>query len=31
VTLPAERYSDVQKLAGVIAADEQTQAVLKKQ
>jgi hypothetical protein len=31
VTLPANRYSDVQKLAGVIAADEQSRAVLKKQ
>lgn len=31
VTLPADRYSDVQKLAGVIAADEQSTAVLKKQ
>ena len=31
VTLPANRYSDVQKLAGVIAADEQSVAVLKKQ
>ena len=31
VTLPAEKYSDVQKLAGVIAADEQNHAVLKKQ
>jgi len=31
VTLPADRYSDVQKLAGVIAADEQGSAVLKKQ
>ncbi len=31
VTLPADRYADVQKLAGVIAADEQTNAVLKKQ
>jgi hypothetical protein len=31
VTLPADRYSDVQKLAGVIAADEQSRAVLKKQ
>ena len=31
VTLPADRYSDVQKLAGVIAADEQSNAVLKKQ
>jgi hypothetical protein len=31
VTLPAEKYSDLQKLAGVIAADEQSHAVLKKQ
>ena len=31
VTLPADKYSDVQKLAGVIAADEQQNAVLKKQ
>jgi hypothetical protein len=31
VTLPADKYSDVQKLAGVIAADEQRNAVLKKQ
>jgi hypothetical protein len=31
VTLPAERYGDLQKLAGVIAADEQSRAVLKKQ
>jgi predicted nucleic acid-binding protein len=31
VTLPADKYSDVQKLAGVIAADEQNNAVLKKQ
>ncbi|MEO6909704.1 MAG: transglutaminase, partial [Edaphobacter sp.] len=30
VTLPADRYSDVQKLAGIIAADEQSRAVLKK-
>ena len=30
VTLPADRYSDVQKLAGIIAADEQNSAVLKK-
>ena len=29
VTLPAEKYGEVQKLAGVIAADEQSQAVLK--
>jgi Domain of Unknown Function with PDB structure (DUF3857)/Transglutaminase-like superfamily len=31
VTLPADKYTDVQKLAGVIAADEQRNAVLKKQ
>ncbi len=31
VTLPPEKYSDVQKLAGIIAADEQNSAVLKKQ
>jgi hypothetical protein len=31
VTLPADRYSDIQRLAGVIAADEQSRAVLKKQ
>jgi Domain of Unknown Function with PDB structure (DUF3857)/Transglutaminase-like superfamily len=31
VTLPADKYSDVQKLSGVIAADEQQNAVLKKQ
>jgi hypothetical protein len=31
VTLPADRYADVQKLAGVIAADEEGRAVLKKQ
>ena len=31
VTLPADRYPDVQKLAGVIEADEQSRAVLKKQ
>jgi hypothetical protein len=31
VTLPADRYSDVQRLARVIAADEQNQVVLKKQ
>jgi Domain of Unknown Function with PDB structure (DUF3857)/Transglutaminase-like superfamily len=31
VTLPAEKYSDLQKLAGVIAADEQSRAVLKKE
>ena len=31
VTLPADKYADVQKLAGVISADEQRSAVLKKQ
>lgn len=31
VTLPADKYSDVQKLAGIIGADEQARAVLKKQ
>jgi hypothetical protein len=31
VTLPAERYADVQKLSSVIAADESSLAVLKKQ
>jgi hypothetical protein len=31
VSLAAERYADVQKLAGVIEADEQSRAVLKKQ
>jgi hypothetical protein len=31
VTLPSDRYPDVQHLAGVIAADEQSKAVLKKQ
>ena len=31
VTLPADKYSDVQKLAGIIAADEQRSAILKKQ
>jgi len=30
ITLPAERYADVQKLASVIAADEAGSAVLKK-
>jgi transglutaminase-like putative cysteine protease len=30
VTLSPDRYSDLQKLAGVIAADEQSSAVLKK-
>ena len=30
VTLPADRYADVQKLAGAIAADEDSRAVLKK-
>jgi len=31
VTLPPEKYGDLQKLAGVIAADEQSHAILKKQ
>jgi hypothetical protein len=31
VTLPAEKYEDVQRLAGVIAADENSRAVLKKE
>ena len=31
VSLPPERYADVQKLAGVIEADEQSSAILKKQ
>jgi hypothetical protein len=31
VTVPADRYADVQKLASVIAADEDSRAVLKKQ
>jgi hypothetical protein len=31
VTLPPERYPDVQKLAGTIAADEESRVVLKKQ
>jgi hypothetical protein len=31
VTLPAEKYADLQRLAGVIAADEDSHAVLKKQ
>jgi Domain of Unknown Function with PDB structure (DUF3857)/Transglutaminase-like superfamily len=30
VTLPPDRYAEVQKLSGVIAADEQNSAVLKK-
>jgi hypothetical protein len=30
ITLPPDRYADVQKLAGVIAADEGSSAVLKK-
>jgi hypothetical protein len=30
VTLPAEKYGEVQKLAAVIAADEESQVVLKK-
>jgi hypothetical protein len=28
--VPADRYADVQKLAGAIAADEDSSAVLKK-
>jgi hypothetical protein len=31
VTLPAEKYPDLQKLSGVIATDEQSRAILKKQ
>jgi hypothetical protein len=31
ITLPAEKYSDLQKLAGVISTDEQSRAILKKQ
>lgn len=31
VTLSADKYSEVQKLAGIIATDEQARAVLKKQ
>lgn len=31
VALPSERYADLQKLSGVIVADEQGRAVLKKQ
>ena len=31
VALPAEKYSDLQKLSGVIATDEQSRAILKKQ
>ena len=31
ITLPAERYGDVQKLEETIAADEESRAVLKKQ
>ena len=31
VSLPADRYADLQKLAGTIAADEQNSAVLKKE
>jgi len=31
VTIPADRYADVQKLAGTIAADEESRAILKKQ
>jgi transglutaminase-like putative cysteine protease len=30
ITLPADRYADVQKLAGTIAADEASSAILKK-
>jgi hypothetical protein len=30
ITLPADRYADVQKLANAIAADEESRAVLKK-
>jgi hypothetical protein len=30
ITVPADRYADVQKLAGAIAADEDSSAVLKK-
>jgi len=30
ITLPPERYADVQKLAGTIAADEESSIVLKK-
>jgi hypothetical protein len=30
VTVPAEKYADVQKLAAVIAADEDSQAILKR-
>jgi hypothetical protein len=31
IKLPAEKYSDLQKLASVIATDEQSRAILKKQ
>lgn len=31
VTLPSDRYAEVQKLAGMISADEENQAVLRKQ
>lgn len=31
VTLPSEKYADLQKLSGLIANDEQALAVLKKQ
>ena len=31
LTLPANRYADVQKLVGIIGADEESRAVLKKQ
>lgn len=30
VTLPADKYGDLQHLAGVIAADEQNRAILKR-
>jgi hypothetical protein len=30
IELPADRYSDVRKLAGIIGADEENRAVLKK-
>jgi hypothetical protein len=31
VTLPADKYAEVQRLAGVIAADEDSRAVLKRE
>jgi transglutaminase-like putative cysteine protease len=31
LTLPADRYADVQKLVGIIGADEEARAILKKQ